>query len=321
MASEPVEDNWINLIQMKFIDNTLYFIPENDEDLESDHFSNIEPSRFAIIRNLRDQVLFIDQGKEPVFEDMPDSDCLDNAPQTIFMIRRYKDSEVRGLAVSMSVKCMQRIYTVSCDNKAINFKEISPPEDINDTKSGIIFFMRHVPGHDKIKFESSLYPGYFLASERAADFYKLTLKKNQSHDTSIMFTVSPQELASLHAGQPKGPGKKRNHLKMFQGFSLDYQADPHGVDMDPSLINSEEQSPVWVFGLWMVSPEEWTYLSKLLLVTCFFPVIFAFSRLIVSLNPCLSSVSHLCLDQFQLFSSSILHKLQASSPFVFDLFI
>ena len=44
------------------------------EDLESDYFGKLEP-KLSIIRNLNDQVLFINQGNQPVFEDMPDSDC------------------------------------------------------------------------------------------------------------------------------------------------------------------------------------------------------------------------------------------------------
>lgn len=44
------------------------------ENLESDYFGKLEP-KLSIIRNLNDQVLFINQGHQPVFEDMPDSDC------------------------------------------------------------------------------------------------------------------------------------------------------------------------------------------------------------------------------------------------------
>lgn len=44
------------------------------EDLESDYFGKLEP-KFSVIRNLNDQVLFINQESQPVFEDMPDSDC------------------------------------------------------------------------------------------------------------------------------------------------------------------------------------------------------------------------------------------------------
>ncbi|XP_010593770.1 interleukin-18 isoform X2 [Loxodonta africana] len=192
MAAELVEDSCINFVEMKFIGNTLYFI----RSLESDHFGKLEPTKFAIIRNLNNQVLFIDQKNKPVFEDMPDSDCNDNAAQTVFIITMYKDSQPRRLAVTVSVKCSKRILTLSCENKTANFKEMSPPEDINDTQSDIIFFMKGVEGHDeKTQFESSSYPGYFLASERDADLYKLILKeKNQIGDNSVMFTIDLQEL-------------------------------------------------------------------------------------------------------------------------------
>ncbi|XP_069326570.1 interleukin-18 [Eulemur rufifrons] len=189
MAAEIEDSNCINFVGMKFINNTLYFIPENDENLESDYFGRLEP-KFSIIRNLNNQVLVIDWRKTPIFEDMTDSDCADNAPQTRFIINIYKDSCARGMAVSISVK-YHNIATLSCENKIISFKEISPPDSISDTKSDIIFFQRSVPGHDdKMQFESSSYEGYFLACERERDLFKLILKKKDEYgDTSIMFTV------------------------------------------------------------------------------------------------------------------------------------
>lgn len=44
------------------------------ENLESDYFGKLEP-RLSIIRNLNNQVLFVYQGKQPMFEDMTDSEC------------------------------------------------------------------------------------------------------------------------------------------------------------------------------------------------------------------------------------------------------
>ncbi|KAM7235512.1 hypothetical protein CapIbe_012698 [Capra ibex] len=191
MAAEPVEDNCISFVEMKFINNTLYFVAENG-DLESDHFGKLEP-KLSIIRNLNDQVLFISQGNQPVFEDMPDSDCSDNAPQTIFIIYMYKDSLTRGLAVTISVQC-KKMSTLSCENKIISFKEMNPPDNIDNEGSDIIFFQRSVPGHDdKIQFESSLYKGYFLACKKENDLFKLILKRqDDNRDKSVMFTVQNQ---------------------------------------------------------------------------------------------------------------------------------
>ncbi|XP_029813485.1 interleukin-18 [Suricata suricatta] len=190
MAAIPVEDNCINFVGMKFIDNTLYFIADDDdENLESDYFGKLE-HKISTIRNLNDQVLFIKQGNQPVFEEMPDSDCTDNASRTEFRIYMYKDSLTRGLAVTICVKC-QTISTLSCENKTISFKKMEPPESINNEENDIIFFQRSVPGHDdKIQFESSLYKGYFLACEKENDLFKLILKKkDENGDKSIMFTV------------------------------------------------------------------------------------------------------------------------------------
>ncbi|XP_032213238.1 interleukin-18 isoform X2 [Mustela erminea] len=120
MATNPAEDNCINFVGMKFIDNTLYFVAENDDNLESDYFGKLEP-RLSIIRNLNDQVLFVNEGNQPVFEDMPDSDCAENASHTVFIINMYKDSLTRGLAVTISVMC-NKMSTLSCKNKTISFK-------------------------------------------------------------------------------------------------------------------------------------------------------------------------------------------------------
>ncbi|XP_037697374.1 interleukin-18 [Choloepus didactylus] len=194
MAAEPVEDDCISFVGMKFIDNTLYFIADDDESLESDHFGRLEPT-VSIIRNLNDQVLFIDQGNKPVFEDMTDYECAGNAPHTTFIIYRYKDSQPRGVAVTISVECEKRISTLSCENKAISFKEMCPPENISNIRSDMIFFMRSVPGHErKILFESSLYPRYYLACKKDVDLFRLILKENvQDGDKSVMFTVEKPE--------------------------------------------------------------------------------------------------------------------------------
>ncbi|XP_008831003.1 interleukin-18 isoform X1 [Nannospalax galili] len=186
MAAAPAEGAYINLIEMKFDDDTLYFIPEKDEDLESDHFAKLEPT-YTVIRNVHDQVLFIDRGKQAVFEDMTDADLEANKARLI--IYMYKDTEARGLAVTISMK--EKKMTLSCKNKVISFKEVDPPENINDTKSDLIFFQRNVPGyHNKMVFESSLYEGHFLACKQENDRFKLILKKDDDDaDKSIMFTV------------------------------------------------------------------------------------------------------------------------------------
>ncbi|XP_010609011.1 interleukin-18 [Fukomys damarensis] len=193
MAVSVSEKDCINFVEMKFIDNILYFIPASDENLESDYFGKLVP-KLSIIRNLKNQVLIVNCEKQPVFEDMPDSDIAGNAPRTTFNKYTYTDSCGRGMAVVISVMCNGK-HTLSCEDKTISFKEINPPDNINDTKSDIIFFQRCVPGHDdKMQFESSLYEGYFLACQKEKDFYKLILKKKDEFgDTSIMFTVQNKD--------------------------------------------------------------------------------------------------------------------------------
>ncbi|XP_021063249.1 interleukin-18 isoform X2 [Mus pahari] len=187
MAAMP-EDSCFNFKEMVFIDNMLYFIPEDNGDLESDNFGRLHCTT-AVIRNINDQVLFVDRRK-PVFEDMTDIDIIESKPQTRLIIYMYKDSEVRGLAVTLSVK-NERMSTLSCKNKIISFEEMDPPENIDDIKSDLIFFQKRVPGHNKMEFESSLYEGHFLAYQKEDDGFKLILKKkDENGDKSVMFTLT-----------------------------------------------------------------------------------------------------------------------------------
>ncbi|ELW64253.1 Interleukin-18 [Tupaia chinensis] len=118
---------------------------------------------------------------------MPDTDS--NKSQVKFKIFMYRDSLIRGLAVAISVE-YNEISTLSCENKTLSFKNISPPDNISDTKSDIIFFQSKVPGHNKMQFESSSYEGHFLACVKENDLFKLTLKKKgDCKDKSVMFTV------------------------------------------------------------------------------------------------------------------------------------
>ncbi|KAL6088604.1 hypothetical protein STEG23_024284 [Scotinomys teguina] len=189
MAAVP-EAFCINFKEMTFIDNTLYFMPEDDGDLESDHFGR-DGSTTAVIRNMDDQILFIDRrNQQHVFEDMTDAEQEANKSQTRLIIYMYKDDKVRGLPVTLSVKDT-KMFTLSCKNKIIAFKEMDPPENINATESDLIFFQRGVPGHDKMRFESSLYEGHFLACEKDGDLFRLILKKkDENGDKSVMFTVT-----------------------------------------------------------------------------------------------------------------------------------
>ncbi|XP_028639653.1 interleukin-18 isoform X2 [Grammomys surdaster] len=170
MAAITEEGSCINFKEMVFVDNTLYFIPEDNGDLESDHFGRLHCTT-AVMRSINDQVLFVDKRKQPVFEDMPDIDRNAHGSQTRLIIYMYKDSEVRGLAVTLSVKD-GRMSTLSCKDKVISFE-------------------KRVPGHNKMEFESSLYEGHFLACQKEDDAFKLVLKKkDENGDKSVMFTLT-----------------------------------------------------------------------------------------------------------------------------------
>lgn len=179
----------INFREMTLFDNTLYFTPEDDGDLESDDFSKSR-STICVIRDMNDQVLLvIGKEKQAVFEDMPDADQRAN-PQTRLIIHSYTDCHSRGEAVTLSVED-EKMSILSCKDKGISFKEMDPPKNIDDTESDLIFFVRSVPGHNKMQFESSLYKRHFLACEKEDEFYKLILKeKGENGDKSVMFTVT-----------------------------------------------------------------------------------------------------------------------------------
>ncbi|XP_072467209.1 interleukin-18-like [Notamacropus eugenii] len=185
-------DNAINLIETEFRDGTLYFKAEDDDCLQSDDFRKLENPKNVILRNLNNQVLMKRSGMDiAVLEDMLDSEIQANAPQTIFIIQAYKESEPNGLAIAILVKSKNQIYSLSCQNKELRFKEGPTPNHIAATTSDFIFYQKKVIGHEKMQFESSLYPGYFLACEKEQQgYFKLVLKEGcQEEDKFMMFIV------------------------------------------------------------------------------------------------------------------------------------
>lgn len=59
-----------DLIKQLTTNDSIYIIG----DLESDDFGRLEGGISTVIRNINDQVLFVDRRKPPVFEDMTDAD-------------------------------------------------------------------------------------------------------------------------------------------------------------------------------------------------------------------------------------------------------
>lgn len=60
---------FVDLIKQLTINDSMYIIG----DLESDHFGRLDRVS-TVVRNMNDQVLFVDRRKSPVFEDMTDAD-------------------------------------------------------------------------------------------------------------------------------------------------------------------------------------------------------------------------------------------------------
>ncbi|XP_074072785.1 interleukin-18 isoform X2 [Macrotis lagotis] len=162
------------------------------DNLQSDNFQKFEDPRNAILRNLNNQVLMkSNEMNIPVLEDMTDHEIQANAHQTILMMQAYKETVPKSLAMAILVNGKKQIYSLSCQNHELQFKEGPPPNHIAAETSEFIFYQHKVPGHKKMQFESSLYPGYFLAckKEEKGDF-KLVLKQDcQEVDTFMMFTV------------------------------------------------------------------------------------------------------------------------------------
>ncbi|XP_043851893.1 interleukin-18 isoform X2 [Dromiciops gliroides] len=185
------EDNVINLIEIEFRDGTLYFKAEDDDLLQSDDFQKLEDPKKAILRNLNNQVLMKKSGMDiAVLEDMTDYEIQANAPQTIFIMQAYKETEPSGMAIAILVKSKNQIYSLSCQNKELHFKEGATPNHIAATKSDFIFYQKKVIGHEKMQFESSLYPGYFLACKKEQQgYFKLVLKEGYQEDDEFMMFI------------------------------------------------------------------------------------------------------------------------------------
>ncbi|XP_068936499.1 interleukin-18 isoform X2 [Petaurus breviceps papuanus] len=186
MYCDP-DDNAINLIEIEFRDGTLYF----KDHLESDDFHKLEDPKNAILRNLNNQVLMKRSGMDlAVLEDMTDYEIQENAPHTIFIIQAYKETVPSGLAIAILVRSKNQIYSLSCQNKELQFKEGPAPNHIASTRSDFIFYQKKVIGHEKMQFESSLYPGYFLACEKEQQgYFKLVLKEGSQEDDKLMMFI------------------------------------------------------------------------------------------------------------------------------------
>ncbi|XP_020845416.1 interleukin-18 isoform X1 [Phascolarctos cinereus] len=191
MYCEP-DDNAIDLVEIEFRDGTLYFKAEDDDHLESDDFRKLGGPKNAILRNLNNQVLMKKSGMDiAVLEDMTDCEIQANAPQTVFIMQAYKETVPKGLAIAILVRSKNQIYSLSCQNKELQFKEGAAPNHIASTTSDFIFYQKKVIGHEKMQFESSLYPGYFLACEKEQQgYFKLVLKEGcEEVDKFMMFIV------------------------------------------------------------------------------------------------------------------------------------
>ncbi|XP_051846666.1 interleukin-18-like, partial [Antechinus flavipes] len=154
-------------------------------------FSKLE-KRCAILRNIKGRVLIIVKGEKiAVFEEMSDAEIKANAPRTQFIIQYYKETTPKGLAVALSVKTEKKIYTLSCKNKKLHFKEGAAPDKIDDKEQDILFYQEKISGHDKMQFKSVLYPEYYLAcKQEKKGIFKLILKKGcQDTEGSTKFIV------------------------------------------------------------------------------------------------------------------------------------
>ncbi|KAB1254684.1 Interleukin-18 [Camelus dromedarius] len=122
MAVQPIEDNCMSFVEMRFINNTLYFVAENDA-------LKIKSQKASITFSNRE---FCDLGGSNLVEKWRQRQIAhahllifisDNAPQTLFIINVYRDSLIRGVAVTISVRC-RKTYTLSCKDKIVSFKSI-----------------------------------------------------------------------------------------------------------------------------------------------------------------------------------------------------
>ncbi|XP_043849621.1 interleukin-18-like [Dromiciops gliroides] len=178
--------NSINIVDLDFREDTLYFIETVKQE-----FSKLD-KRCVILRNTKNRVLVIlKDGKMAVFEEMRDSEIKDNAPRTQFIIQHYKETMPKGLAVAISVRTEKKIYTLSCKNKKLHFKEGTAPDKIDGKEQDVLFYQEGIPGHnDKMQFKSFLYPEYYLACKENKGRFKLILKKGcQDEEGSTRFLV------------------------------------------------------------------------------------------------------------------------------------
>uniref|UniRef100_F6UHT8 Interleukin-18-like n=1 Tax=Monodelphis domestica TaxID=13616 RepID=F6UHT8_MONDO len=176
----------IEIVDLEFKDDTLYLIAKQE-------FSKLKETKCTILRNKKNRVLVLveEKGKEKaVFEEIPDKEIPKNAPRTQFIIQYYKETVPTGFVVAISVKTEKKIYTMSCKDKKLHFKEGEAPQKIEDKEKDVLFYEENIKGQDKRRFKSVLYPEYYLASKPEKKNFKLILKKGcQDKEGSADFIV------------------------------------------------------------------------------------------------------------------------------------
>ncbi|XP_044524002.1 interleukin-18-like [Gracilinanus agilis] len=180
----------IDIVDLEFKDGTLYLIAEEKAKQE---FSKLNEPRCTILRNKKNKVLILVKGeKKAAFEEMSKDEIQKNAPRTQFIIQCYKETIPTGLVVAISVKTEKKIYTMSCKDKKLHFKEGEPPQKIQDKEKDVLFYEEGVKGQDRRRFRSVLYPEFYLASKEEKKNFKLILKKGcQDKEGSADFIVQP----------------------------------------------------------------------------------------------------------------------------------
>ncbi|XP_043975439.1 interleukin-18-like isoform X2 [Gambusia affinis] len=151
-----------------------------ETELHSDAFRRCEPAMSRWIQSKDQKFLVLKTSGKFEFEDRTVHDR--GQPDCTFEIQIYQDSLLNNYQSVMLYVCADdKKMMISCkDNKEVCPEPMDPevPKMIKAAGHKALFRWKRI-STDKYKFESTMYPGYFLAFEREEDtpcLHKLILR-------------------------------------------------------------------------------------------------------------------------------------------------
>ncbi|XP_030077387.1 interleukin-18 isoform X2 [Microcaecilia unicolor] len=157
---------------------------------ETDFWKTYDVKEFLIKNNTHETLVVYPESMDScgVFESVQQQ----YQEMYMFKLYLYRDTSPReGIATAFTVQKGQKTYLMTCtEDGTLRLEERTAPQFISGYESKYIFYKRDFNEGDTeaYSFESSLFAGYFLASEQENGWKKLALRSRQ-HEVDENFRI------------------------------------------------------------------------------------------------------------------------------------